>query len=103
MVERAISFVIVQSISDYRNPVAIRDAWVAPLVKHLTLGFSSGHDLSFVSSSPVSGSALTAWSLLEILSLSPSLSAPHPLTLFLSLSKNKLKKNPVAIRKGTNY
>ena len=46
------------------------------LVKHPILGFGSGHDLTvhgFVGSSPVSGSALTAWSLLGILSPSFSL------------------------------
>ena len=36
----------------------MRGAWVAELVKHLTLGFSSGHDLEVVRSSPTSGSAL---------------------------------------------
>ena len=45
--------------------------------------------LQFVSSSPASGSVLTAQSLEPALdSVSPSLSAPPPLTLCLSL-KNK--------------
>ena len=42
---------------------------MAPWVKHLTLGFSSGHDLSLNLSS-----VLTARSLLGTLSLSPPLS-----------------------------
>ena len=48
--------------------------------------------LRFVRSSPVSGSVLTARSLeLALDSVSPSLSAPPPLVLCLSLSKiNKL-------------
>ena len=46
----------------------------------------------FMGWSPMLGSVLTAWSLLEI--LSPSLSAPALLILSLSLSKiNKSKKN----------
>ena len=47
-------------------------AWVAQSVKHLTLDFGSGHDLSVVRFSPELGSRLTprwAWSLLKILSL----------------------------------
>ena len=57
------------------------------LVQHPTLGFDSGHDLVVCDIKPHVGSALTAWSLLGI--LSSSLSAP-PL---FSLSKiNKLKK-----------
>ena len=48
----------------------------------------------FVSLSPASGSVLTAQSLeLALDSVSPSLSAPSPLVLCLSLSKiNKSKK-----------
>ena len=44
----------------------------------------------FVSLSPMSGSLLTGWSLLGILALSFSLSAPPPFSL--SLQVNKLKK-----------
>ena len=40
----------------------------------------------FMSSSPALGFTMTAWNLLEIL-CPPSLSAPPPLTLSLSLSK----------------
>ena len=56
---------------------------MAPPVELPTLNFGSGHDLTgFVGSSPELGSALTAQSLLGILSLSLSLSlsAPLPLT-----------------------
>ena len=61
-----------------------RGAWVARSVKCLT---SAQVMISwFVSSSPASGSVLTVWSLLEILTLT----APPP--LMLSLSQNKYKK-----------
>ena len=61
-------------------------------VKHLALDFSSGHDLTVCEFEPHMGlcadSSEPAWD-----SLSPSLSAPPPLTLSISLSKiNKLKK-----------
>ena len=54
---------------------------VARLVKHLALGFSSGHDLTVMRSSPVSGSSMeSVWDSL-------------PLSLCLSLSlSNKQKK-----------
>ena len=55
--------------------------WVAQLVKGPTLDFGSGHDLMFVSLSPVLGSVLTVWSLLGILSLSLSLFLPCSLSL----------------------
>ena len=72
--------------------------WVAQSVKRPTLGFASGHDLT-VSLSPT-GSALTAQSLLEI--LSPTLSAPTPL-LSLSLSlKIKQKNNLNFLNKKKN-
>ena len=67
--------------------------WVAPSVKRLTLGFSSRHDLSFVSLSPTSGSGLAVrclpWS---SPSLSLSLSLPLPCSCYLSLSKINFKK-----------
>ena len=49
----------------------------------------------FVSSSPGSGSVLTAWSLGPVSdSVSPSLSAPPPLALCVSLGlKNRRSKN----------
>ena len=59
------------------------DTWVTQLVKHLTFGFSSGHDLT-VSLSPSSDSVLTARSLLGILCL---LSERLNCSLSLSLSK----------------
>ena len=44
------------------------DTWVAHSVRHLTLNFGSGHDLTVVSPSPISSSVLAAQSLLGILS-----------------------------------
>ena len=64
-----------------------RDAWVAEWVKPPTLDFDLGHDL-IMGLSPMLGSALTAWSLLGILSLSLSL-CPSTLALSLSLSFSK--------------
>ena len=63
-----------------------RDAWVAQLVEYPT---SAQVVISqSVSSSPASGSVLTAQSLEPAShSVSPSLSAPPPLTLCLRLSK----------------
>ena len=46
-----------------------RDTWVAQSIRRLTPDISSGHDLMFVGSSPVSGSVLTVQSLRGILSL----------------------------------
>ena len=34
-----------------------RGAWIVLLVKHLTLGFGSGHDLRVIRLNPTSGSA----------------------------------------------
>ena len=63
-----------------------RGAWVAQLVKHPTLDFSSGHDLSVSGSEPCTAlctdSVQPAWD-----SLSPPLSALPPFALSLSLSK----------------
>ena len=65
-----------------------RDAWVAQSVKNPA---SAQVMVSqFVSSSTTSGSALTVWSLLEILSLSPSLSVPPPLMLSIKINKGRL-------------
>ena len=62
-----------------------RGAWVAQLIKHPTL--AQVMISRFVSSSPVSGSVLTARSLEPASdSVSPSLSAPPQLMLALSLS-----------------
>ena len=70
--------------------IKIRGAWVAQLVKCTTLDFGSGHDSWFMRSSPASGSAMTARSLLVIISLSllslyPSLFPSLSLSLSLSL------------------
>ena len=64
---------------------------MAQSVERPTLGFSSGHDLTVMSSSPALGPALPVRSLLAI--LSPSLYAPPALARSLSLSHklNKLK------------
>ena len=72
--------------------VNLRGAWVAQLVKCLTLDFSSGHDLTVCETEPHVGlcadGAEPAWD-----SFSPSLSAPPLLMLVLScslsLSQNK--------------
>ena len=63
--------------------------WVAQSVKHPT---SAQVMISrFVSSSPTSGSVLTAWSLepASVLCLLLSLSLPNLCSVFLCLSKNK--------------
>ena len=64
--------------------------WAAQSVKRLSLDFISGHDPMVMGSSPVSGSVLTALSLLGIvslLSLGPSLVVS--LSLSFPLSQNK--------------
>ena len=73
--------------------INFRGAGVAPSVKHLTLDLGSGYDLTVHEFDPHIGFTLTVWSLLGI--LSPSLSAPPPLALyiFLKINKNNLKKN----------
>ena len=55
-----------------------RGAWVAQLLKHLSLNFGSGHDLTVPDPSPLLGSMLSAdsGSLLRILSV--PLSVPPP-------------------------
>ena len=53
-------------------------------VKLLTLDFDSAHDLTVCGIEPRLGSALTAWSLLEI--LFPSLPLPCSCSLIISLS-----------------
>ena len=62
---------------------SFRGAWVAPLVKHLTL--AQVVISQFMGSSPASGSVLTAQSLEPASdSASPYLSVPPPLVLSLS-------------------
>ena len=69
-----------------------RGAWVVQWVGRLTS--AQAMISGFVSSSPASGSVLMARSLEPASdSVSPSLSAPPPLVLCLSLSKINLKKN----------
>ena len=66
----------------------VEGAWVAQSFKRLTSAQVMISQL--VSSSPTFGSVLTAQSLEPALdSMSPSFSAPLPLTLCLFLSKNK--------------
>ena len=65
---------------------------MAQSVKSPTLDFSSGHNLMVHEIEPMSGSALTSWSLLGILSLPLSVSAPPPLVRPLSEINKRLKK-----------
>ena len=67
---------------------------MAQLVKHPTLGFGSGHDLTVVVLSPVVSSVLNiepAWDSLSY-SLSLSLSLVHALSLTKEQKKKKRKK-----------
>ena len=72
---------------------------MAPPVTCLTLDFSSGHHLEARGSSPDSGSALTARSLLGI--LSPSVPPPRSLlgthALSLQIKINKKAKNTTTL------
>ena len=61
---------------------------MAQAVKCPTLEFGSGHDLTVDEFDPNIGSALAGWD-----PLSPSLSAPCPLTLSLPLSKINKQAN----------
>ena len=69
--------------------MSLGGAWVAQSVKHLTLDIGSGHNLIVMRLSSKSGSALTAWKLLEILSLPLFLTLPcfHTQEYSLCLSK----------------
>ena len=58
---------------------------MAQLVKRLTLGFSSGHDLRVVRSSPTLGSVLSEVSAWDSLPLPLPLPLPPVLSLCLSL------------------
>ena len=77
--------------------VQFRGTWAAQSVKLLTL--AQVMILRFVSSSPTSGSVLTAW-ILEPSSdsVSPSLSALPPLMLYLSVSLS-LSKSKYTLKK----
>ena len=82
--------VTVENIMEHPRPqkLKIELPWVAPGWLSWS-DFGSGHNLTVLSSSPMLGSVLPAQSLYPALdSVSPSLSAPPPLTLCLSL-KNK--------------
>ena len=50
-------------------------------IKHLTLDFSSDHDLRVLGLSPTCWAPNQVWNLLQILSLSSSPSAPPPLKM----------------------
>ena len=67
-----------------------RGAWVAQSVKHLSLDFSSGHDLTVRGIKPhvrlCTDSAEPAWNSLSLLL---SLPLPHSCSLALSLSLSK--------------
>ena len=71
---------------------------MAQLVKHPTLDFSSGHDLVVCELSLASGFELIVRSLLGI--LLPSLSAPFPLALSLSLKINKKSTSKKLLKGG---
>ena len=68
----------------------MRDAWVAQSVKHLTLDFSSDHDLTVAEFRPLIGlytdSVEPSW---DSLSSSPPDPPQLALSLSLSLSQNK--------------
>jgi len=69
----------------YIKQIIHHGAWVAQLVKHLILGFGSGHDLRVMRSSPMLGSALTMESALDSFPLPfplpPLCSSPCSLSL----------------------
>ena len=68
-----------------------RGTWVAQSIKHPTLDFSSGHDLTVVRLSPTLSSTLSMESAWDSLSLF------LPLLLSLSLLKNKNQNNAAVI------
>ena len=74
------------ALKDLAQGMFLWDARVGQSVKHATLDFGSGHDLTVCGIEPrvvlCANSEEPAWD-----SLSPSLSARTPLTLSLSLSK----------------
>ena len=67
----------------------LRGSWWLSRLSIRTLAFCSGHDPRVMGSSPGSGPVPTAQSLLGILSLSLSLSLPHPCWCTPSLQINK--------------
>ena len=60
---------------------------MAQWVKRLTLGFSSGHDLAVHEFEPHLGSALAAWNLLGVLSLSLCPSPTCAVSVTLKINK----------------
>ena len=71
-----------------KNIRYLQSAWVAQVVEHLTLGFSSGHDLGALGLSPMSGSILSAES-----ACSSLCSSSHSLSISLSkISKQNIFK-----------
>ena len=80
-----------KQLEDYKM-IFWRGAWVAPLVKHLTLDFLSGHDLTVWEFEAHTwlcrGSTEPAWD-----SVSHSLPLPYLRSLSLSLSLSKCIKN----------
>ena len=67
----------------------MRGSWVARLVKHLTLDFGSGHDVTLVGLGPTSGSVLSVKPASD--PLSPSLSAPPLLTCVMTVHSASVK------------
>ena len=64
-------------------------AWVAQSIEHLTLDFSSGHVLTAMRSSPVSGSVLSVKSAWDSLPLSLCSLPPCACAHTHALSQNK--------------
>lgn len=73
-----------------------RGTWMAESVKHLTLGFGSGHELRVMRSNPTLDAMLTAEFVSDSLSPVPLLLPLHALFFFFSLS---LKSNNQSIFK----
>ena len=73
------------------------------MVKHPSLDFGSGHDhtVQFMTLSHASGSALTAWGLLGILSLPLLLSLPHSHEFELELFQRRRRKRRRKWRRRT--
>ena len=79
---------LTSSYPHFFHSLADRGAWVAQSVKHLTLDFSSGHDLTVCEIEPRAlGSTLSAQSLPGVLSL--PLSLPFHCSCMLSLPLSK--------------
>ena len=68
------------------------NTWEAQLVKHLTLGFSSGHELRVMRWSPELGSTIIAGDYLHLSLPLPSGPQLHTRSLSLSQKREKKKK-----------